>query len=164
MSDDFEDNNDQDYTDKWGDSNPFEDEVTELDDEGKQIPKEFGDDDDDDDDDPAVTRLTPRIREITGADRKTRNFMTRFEYGRLVGVLASMITIPGFSIDPLVKCTSDNPLDIAEAWLDCRDAAFPISVKRPVSNDAVEIWEVSELILPSELETYFEQLSTSEDV
>jgi hypothetical protein len=85
-------------------------------------------------------------------------WMTKYEYARLIGSLASMIENAGLPIDHRLKCDSTDSLTVAEAWLNDRSLPFPIKIVRnypdSTSPNGVNKKEINvrDLILPSELE------------
>lgn len=104
-------------------------------------------------------RTTLEIKKyIVGNDRKFSPIMTRFEYARIIGILASMISNkPDFKVDDRVfqlstKTLTDS-LDISEFWVDNRKTIpVPINIERVNLDNTIEIWNPSEVITPKEVE------------
>lgn len=112
---------------------------------------------------------TTRVREITDpAERTTRPYMTIYERAAVIGERATRIEQGEENIDPLVIaiCKKYNitvALDIAEIELESIAVPCPMVVKRRISRgvadahdrgnvmEVYEVWNVRELILPSQV-------------
>lgn len=89
-------------------------------------------------------------------NKKSRNFMTKFEYARLISVRAHQIQ-NNKNINPNVPKHLINPLDIAEYELNNVNNIYPFFVLRPVGDPRkkmYERWKVRDLILPLDKITY----------
>lgn len=95
-------------------------------------------------------------RFITGSARKTRPYMTKFEYAAIIGERATAIEAGAEDIDPRVARRAkaegvDSALDIAEMELEMLEVDFPMTIQRRIDPNVYEIWNVRELLLPSQL-------------
>jgi hypothetical protein len=95
------------------------------------------------------TKKAATVKEIIRGDRRrSNNILSKFEYARLCGTIATLIDYPGFVIDPrLYNLTSSrSSLNLAEKWVDHRmEILVPLKIYRPYSNH-VEEWYPEELI------------------
>ena len=113
----------------------------EISDEEEEIPS----------DDKHSSKQTERI---SLGERKTDQIMTKYEYSRLISTLAKMYE-KGLDLDPdLISIVEQkkliDPLDVAELHIKM-GIQCPIKIIRPLPNGKVEIWKVSEMILPYDL-------------
>ena len=93
---------------------------------------------------------------ITGAARRTRPIMTKFEYAAIIGERATQIEMGAQNIDKRVIARVqaekiDNALDIAELELETIEADFPLTIQRRIGPNLYEVWKVRELLLPSQI-------------
>lgn len=93
---------------------------------------------------------------ITGSQRKTRPYMTKFEYTAIIGERATAIEAGATDVDPRVIRRAkaegvDNALDIAEMELEMTEVDFPMTIHRRIDPNVYEVWNVRELLLPSQL-------------
>ena len=163
--DDFEDQNneDEDIYDENG-------ELKEDDDEVKENEEEINEEDEDEDEE----EIKENVVKITKSKKNnylTSNIMTSYEYDRIIGIMVKMINTTSvqknsFKADPILfemfnadgnnigkELTSSQ--DIAEYWVkNCRTVPLPININRSVGN-TIEIWNPSNMILPTELDTLF---------
>lgn len=91
--------------------------------------------------------------------RISQNWMTEYEYDRLLGSLSRMIA-EGMNVDPKVfeyaKIDGikkmDSSLKIAKYWLDnSKRITFPISLSRTFPDGTADLFYVDELLLPNEI-------------
>ncbi|CAH6418701.1 Hypothetical protein POVN_LOCUS420 [uncultured virus] len=151
MSGDNDDDG-RDYYDIHGDSGDYDPLANEeVDEAAADQEGELGEDEEPEE---VVAVAREEKKFIRGADRTTRNIMSRYEYSRLMSAYAEQLA-NNAPLDPRVQIDSDDYIVCAEAALRYRAEGyeFPIEVQRPVRG-AYEVWNVSELILPYELETY----------
>ena len=125
---------------------------------------EDGEEEEEEDEDDIVEDLTPikdNVKTYYGDDRISSKRMSKYEYDRLVGSLASMIGIENFKVNPKVfeiyyqsnNETLDSDTEIAKFWLDnSKKIPFPIKLKREMMDKSIEIFDIEEMILPKELE------------
>lgn len=109
---------------------------------------------------PTIAR-TPGARAIskvfiTGDARKTMPFMTKFEYASAIGERATEIEHGARDIDPSIierakTLGITSSLDVAEMEIEDLSVNFPMSIYREVAPNKVEVWQVRELKLPSEV-------------
>lgn len=95
-----------------------------------------------------------KTKQRFGKDRRGNDWMSRFEYSRLVEMRARMLD-EGAVVDPMVSIKGlHNSMDIAEREINYRhkNYVFPLRLRRPFPGGIYEIWTVEELILPRELE------------
>jgi len=78
---------------------------------------------------------------ISGKERKTIPFLTKYEKARIVGKRAEQISK---GAPPLVEVGNlENPIDIAMKEL--RERKIPYIIRRPLPNGTFEDWRVEEL-------------------
>lgn len=100
------------------------------------------------------------VKYIPKEQRKTHNFMTVFEYTRLIGERAAQIESNEPVHPEITKKypNVDNALDLAELEINDIKIPFPIIIERPINifegSLYVETWDVRELILPKDQLVY----------
>jgi len=78
---------------------------------------------------------------VTGTQRKTIPFLTKYEKARIVGKRAMQISK---GAPPLVEVgTLENPIDIALKEL--KEKKIPFIIRRPLPNGTYEDWRLEEL-------------------
>ncbi len=78
---------------------------------------------------------------ITGTDRKTNPRLTRYEMVRILGERTKQLTM---NAKPLVKNVQDISYDKI-ALEELKNNMIPFKIKRPLPNNKVELWDISEL-------------------
>ena len=140
-----------------GDYEDYQDAIIEqgqLDDEGMTIPNE--EEEDEDDTSVPVERSVKRktITILRGDERQTKNFMTKYEFTRIVGALANLYANNVIPVhQELAKKLGDkyDPLDIAEVHVKETKLPIPIDIERPLPTGYVEIWDPREMVMPFQM-------------
>jgi len=171
MSDDYNDYFDPDHAEIIDDYHPEEeneiilkdnedDESENLEDEEEEEEEEEEDEDPDDIDIPIKKTEKILITYIDDDKRKTLNFMTKFEYTRIIGERAFQIENGEHVHENIINNNPgiDNALDLAELELNDVSVPFPILIERPINifndNQIFEKWNVRELVLPKDQINY----------
>lgn len=82
------------------------------------------------------------IEYVTGDNRITKPFMTKYERVKLLGVRTQQIAS---GAKPMLKNTKDlSPIEIAK--LELENKVIPLIIHRPMSNNKIEVWKVSDFI------------------
>lgn len=167
----MDDNDDNYNNDDGGDGGDIdyhhpEDDVDVESEDGEKPVKTGEEEDEEDEEDVEDVIETPKLKVektkiiyVTGLNRKTSNFMTKYEYTRLVGSRATQIENNN-PVHPDIKSkypNLSNSLDLAEKEIN-EKMLKTIHVERPYVTfngiSYIEIWELDELLLPSEQINY----------
>ncbi len=98
-----------------------------------------------------------KITYLEGSDRRTINFMTKYEYTMAIGYRAHQIENGAKVLSEVQEKHRDltHSLDIAKYELDHFQASFPNFILRPIFDDpkrkVYEKWYIPELIIPRDL-------------
>jgi DNA-directed RNA polymerase subunit K/omega len=107
------------------------------------------DDDDDDDEEDIIDdepdSIQPGIKYITGDDRVSKPFMTKYEYVRLIGDRAKQISLGAKA--NILDSDHLDPIEIAQ--LEIKHGVIPLIIERPMPNGVIERWRVDELKIKS---------------
>lgn len=141
-------------------------ELNDIDDEYSEVsendisknPDENDELDDSSDEDENEDGLETIIKKPKIIRSITNNILTKFEYARLIGIIAHMITDITFKVDPRVFELSDlkfgeaRTLDIATFWVDNRKLIpLPIRIKRYHMDGTYELVDAENLNLVDDL-------------
>ena len=136
----------------------------------REEPEEEKDEDEDEIEENSIPTQPEVKRLVTGAERRSRNVMTRFEFARLIETYAEILA-HNAPMDPRVPSDSDDDIELARASLVYREPGikfpltveqnatftgyrFPLELRRPMDDGSIEVWHIEELILPTELPDY----------
>ena len=82
------------------------------------------------------------IEYITGDDRITKPYITKYERVKLLGIRTQQIAS---GAKPMLKNTKDlSPIEIAK--LELENKVIPLIIHRPLSNNKIEVWKISDFI------------------
>ena len=74
-------------------------------------------------------------------ERISKNILTRYEFVRIIGERTKQFKM---GAKPLIKNTDDLTYE-EKALLELKKNMTPMKIKRPLPNNTVEIWDISEL-------------------
>lgn len=105
---------------------------------------------------PTIVEPERKRNYIVGAGRQSSPIMSRFEFARLWEARAEQLANGSPPSARIAKFDSDDYINMAfqELTHRAKDYEFPVDLHRPMPSGNIEVWTVSELLLPDEVEIY----------